>query len=270
MRKLYTETEIELLRKLWPIATTEELLTAFPGRTHTALIQKAKFEGFSLKRIFRHRRGDLQPLLNNTPEAWYWLGFFLADGHITKDGQFVVMLSSKDKKHLEKLARFLKSEVKIPYADGSKVRVTSMNKEVTDTIKTVLGLGDKPKTYNPPNVNVLAKLNDEQLECLFLGFFDGDGSVSATGSQYKEKIKRPNRGTGTIECHKSWKPIFHFFHNRGLVNKPKIGKKGFTNSYVPVNILQKLLAKYQNRVPLLERKWQGHMEILDGLRAKSL
>lgn len=267
MGKLYTNEEVKLLKELWPRATTKELLDAFPGRTHVALIQKAKSEGLEQTSV-RHRKGDMTPLLNDTAEAWYWLGFILADGHINNDGQLVVALSIKDKEHLDKLASFLKTETKIPYPHGKSVRVTTMDKLVSAAIKNKLGLGCKAKTYNPPNISALNLLTENQLEALFLGFFDGDGSIGRTGSQRKDET--PNRGTGKIQCHGTWLGVFQFFETKNLTVNSRTDSRGYALTSISVKTLQFLLEKYRDCVPLLQRKWQGHMEMLDGLRPKSL
>ena len=107
----YSDYEKDLIRIMWPVASHREILDAMPGRTICGIRQKAEGMGIAIAETTeRKRRGTLDPLLGDGPEAWYWLGFFLADGHITRQGQFVVMLSDKDEDHLEKLAAFFEDE----------------------------------------------------------------------------------------------------------------------------------------------------------------
>lgn len=51
-----------------------------------------------------------------TPKASYWIGFLFADGTVTRrtgSPELALVLSEKDKKHIEKFKKFLKSEHKI-------------------------------------------------------------------------------------------------------------------------------------------------------------
>ena len=56
-RRAWTAPEVTRLRRLFPTATIEELLTAFPGRTYLALYTKARKRGIQRVRGFR-RTGD--------------------------------------------------------------------------------------------------------------------------------------------------------------------------------------------------------------------
>lgn len=56
------------------------------------------------------KKCNLEKLLLDVPETYYWIGFILADGHISKNNRLVVTLSVKDKNHLIKLQKYLEIE----------------------------------------------------------------------------------------------------------------------------------------------------------------
>lgn len=254
-----------MLGAIWATASKDELLAAFPGRTAEALCIKAGSMGLSGKgaRGARARRGSLCPLMEDTDVAWYWLGFILADGHITKNGQVVVMLSDKDEDHLSCLANFLGSSVRRPYNKPDRVyahfkhlspedsdalartivRVAVMESKVAPMISARLGLKSSRKTYNPPCLDAMEALTPTQLECLFMGFFDGDGT---TGARW-----------ASIEVHGSWEPFLSFLRDRGFVlgRRPhSVGGKYVTVT-VPASKLRSLHSRYGACLPLLRRKW---------------
>lgn len=53
------------------------------------------------------RSKKLYKLLENSPEAYYWLGFLFADGHFTQSNRLILSLSIKDKEQLEKFIKFI-------------------------------------------------------------------------------------------------------------------------------------------------------------------
>jgi len=57
--------------------------------------------------IVRKKLADLSPLLNETLEAYYWMGFIMADGHLSKQNRLTVTLAIKDSDHLLKLKEFV-------------------------------------------------------------------------------------------------------------------------------------------------------------------
>jgi hypothetical protein len=250
----YSQIELDNLIVMWPTATIEELRSEFPNRTQCALRQKAKSLGLPIE-FNRCKRGDLRPFLDDSLEAWYWLGFFLADGHITKTGQFIVAVSSKDNDHLEKLAKFLKTEVKSPYENGAVSRITIMDKEVCNLISAKLGVAQR-KSWSCPDLKCFLDLEYHKLAALFVGLFDGDGSVSRSGADItrrKAGINEPNTGSGIIQCHRNWAPFYEFLVSKGFAQSLRYAKKEkYVTVTVPVSV-RKMLSTVP--VPKLERKW---------------
>lgn len=238
------------LREMYGQATWEELKQEFPISRH-ALQEYARKRG--LKRLVSgQRKGDLTPLLNDSLETYYWIGFILADGCILNNGQLVVQLSIKDKEHLEKLARYLKTEIrkvkqKTEYLNHPEwnrpdhaYRIAVSDPKITSLIKSRFDIKQK-KTYNPPDLNRLT-LTHEQKLAILVGFIDGDGSINC------KNIK--------IENHRSWYEFHKYFLfisddmwikiNKRLYSELHINRKGY-------DILIKFIN--YNKLPALTRKW---------------
>jgi hypothetical protein len=268
----YSEEEIKLLSELWPVASTDELLKAFPKRSHIGLLQKAAVLGL-VSEIPRMRKGDVSILLNNTPVSFYWLGFLLADGHFTKSGQLTISLMDVDRNHLDKLALYLKTTIKYPY-HREQPYITEknqplhngkiiMNEErlrrviriaVQDSIRVpqiqkLLGLISTNKTYNPPDSSVLRNLDIISLTSLFIGFFDGDG-----GSVFDTKNQIKSAG---IENHKSWIGIYELFKEYNLIYDIKIHpEKNTISSSISRDQFRNLVRfSIENNLPVMDRKW---------------
>jgi len=247
-----TESELDRLRELWPRSTKEEILKEFPGRNYRSLGNQMYKRGVKCE-IERNRLGTVAPLLEDTHEAWYWLGFIMADGHISTQNQVVAMVSEKDVDHLEKLAKFLSTEVKYPYSKNTDksgfssttplVRITVADKVLVPKLKAKLNLMHTDKTYNP----ISFKLVPEDFRTSFLiGFIDGDGSVSKFGG-----IR--------IENHKSWK----VFHDEIIQSYPEFNhikpKENTSKISCGVGLYRELKLYAQNHnLPVLERKWSKY------------
>jgi hypothetical protein len=123
--------------------------------------------------------------LIDTEEKAYWLGFIIADGSVRKHKggslYLKLALSSKDKNHLEKFKKFLKSDNKIStYKVGNsqtseKIYETcefqTGKKEITSTLEQYGIVPSKSFSIEFPDVS------EELVRHLIRGIWDGDGSV---------------------------------------------------------------------------------------------
>ena len=211
----------------------------------------------NLKKRSGIREGTLCPLLEDTPEALYWMGFLLADGYFT-DTQLYVALAKKDEKHLQILADFL-GGIKLHDRD-SKSRDMKVHKAVflslmhTDAMKKLKikwGISNQ-KTYNPPN---LSWLSEQQLIFVIIGFIDGDGHIvrSHRSSTEKVRVRFGNHG--------SWSKIIQLFsdtlHNIVKKQGPSvvITKRGVATLTMWDESVLRLLFSYAQTLPTLARKW---------------
>lgn len=260
--RAWTDQEISLLRTLYPTGSTRELQEAFPTRNIHALSEYARKRGIKCL-VERNRLGSLSPLLAETNEAYYWMGFIAADGWFNhKTGQMIVQLALKDKDHLEKLARFLGTNVRRVIQSHWRerhlptkwaVRVAVQEPLVTKQLIEKFRFKNH-KTQNPPD---LSWLEGDRFLAFWTGFFDGDGSFC-----YNRKT---NRLSFQIQCHKAWfEPLAIFetkVHQILEVTLPrpliKIDKRGYALFCSGKQDLHKKFASAitELQIPFLERKW---------------
>lgn len=126
----------------------------------------------------------------NSEEKAYWLGFLMADGYITiteRNAELGIELNIKDKEHLVKFQKFLKTNAMVQERNRffEKVANNYCNKTLNSCFIRI---------YNKKIVEDLIKLGFQQnkrnkglefcqisdnLERHFIrGFFDGDGSIA--------------------------------------------------------------------------------------------
>lgn len=206
-----------------------------------------------------HNYYKLAPLLEETPQVYYWLGYLLADGYYCKELSQIVLASAiKDLDHLKKYAKFLNTEAKIykqsannfRKTDSLQVRVSVADKYNAELIVQKLDW-KKQKTYNPPSSKILSKTLDKKwkLLSLFIGFVDGDGYI------YQNKFIK-------IENHSSWITFLKFLSNRLsfyniITNTPYINNRGYAELIIgqkkQLQKLKSFILKYNLEV--LNRKW---------------
>ena len=187
---------------------------------------------------------NLEKLLDESNEAYYWIGFILADGSIINN-RLSVELCEKDKEHIHKLGEYL--EYSGSYGPKDK-RLACKNSDIIPLIKEKFDIHDN-KTYNPPKT--LSNFTEIQKLCLLIGFIDGDGNISHPN-------KRPDFFL-RIKNHSSWKPILEEFSIiiTGTSESVKINNQGYAELRITNSAtLQKLKTKMLNlSIPYMKRKW---------------
>lgn len=222
-------------RKLY---TVKELTKLLGFKSSTSISSKIK----ELKLDPKLRKGDLNPLLNDTPLSYYWLGFIAADGYISKTGHFQIS-TSKNINHLTQLANFLSAKIttnkfsKSSYKTNSLFyyRIAIKDKIIGVQIRNLLGIIDK-KTYNPISLNFFD--NDIKFYSFLIGFIDGDGYIYKGNKSWNIKI----------EIHQSWYNILKEIQQKVLhdfnYNIPLyITKKGYAQIQIQNLIFKEFLLK---------------------------
>jgi len=248
----------KLLKKHWSYSKKELIQKLFPSIKWNSIKEMARRLG--LKRIIEYRKGDLSPLLKENNVAYYWMGFIMADGWISKEGQLVVGLSKKDKCHLEKLAKLLKTNINTieceeteffgkKYKREKPVRIAVQDKVLGLKLKNKMNISIR-KTYNPPDLSFLNTNN--KFFSFLAGFIDGDGSFSK--NKYNVYFR--------IECHKNWIKNFKYIKKRidnCILNDIKIKKLEksvllSSGNNLFLNKLKNYILKLN--IPIMERKWE--------------
>jgi len=119
----WTKEEEELIIQIYPNTKRSELVKIFNRRADT-IDKFARRRGLvksNQTKLCCNRKGDLTPLLNDSLETYYWVGFILADGCFQRTNQLMVTLAVNDVDHLEEFAKYLKTTIRYIYSDTQVV-----------------------------------------------------------------------------------------------------------------------------------------------------
>lgn len=247
--KKFTADHLEILREVWPEGSREDIQKALPDFSYGTLSNKAYRNGIKCTRS-RKKVGDLSPLLSETHEAYYWLGFITADGHLSTQNQLVVMISERDKEHLEKMAKYLGVEVKYPYGTRTDrsgfsstsplVRIACQDQVIVPKIREKLGFDSTNKTYIGFDLTLIP---EDFRDTFLVGFIDGDGHI-----QISKGI--------TIQNHKAYSPLYSYLNStyefslyKGRNKDSIAGRFSVSQSKTFLEVID------AHRLPAMERKW---------------
>ena len=196
-------------------------------------------------RLRAKRKCDLSPLLEETPEAYYWIGFLLADGHF-QDGRIGFHLSLRDKEQVIKFANFINWTGNFEDRGNLGIGVRAKHTDVVEQLCEKFDIRST-KTYDPPKT--ILNHNKELIKYLLIGYIDGDGNIE---HQYKRKdcfIR--------IKVHKSWEKILkEFCEVLGYdTNHVRLNKQGCCELYISDSNIITELKKETKVIPVLNRKW---------------
>lgn len=123
---------------------------------------------------------NLNFIINDSAQKYYFLGFFSADGCI-HNNSIIICLHKKDKLILEEFCDYLKiSKSKIKIVRESYVELRKYNKSFVDILKQYNITERKSNTFivpdNIPNIYVKDYIR---------GYFDGDGSCFLNSQKNK-------------------------------------------------------------------------------------
>jgi len=236
----HNKTKLEnYLKENYPSSSKETIITDL-GLSWNYIQKKAHL--FKIKRNFNENNNSFKysKLIEYDNISCYWLGFMLADGHITKDKRIQINISTKDRLHILKIIEHL-GDVKV-YENESRISVVLSDKITIDKIIRDFNWKSN-KTKTPP---ILPNwLNDVQLFSLIIGFIDGDGSIN-------------KKGRLIIKCHESWSSILEYFYtNLTKENKDaKIYKNCSIIFISKYNILKSIKEQcIRLNLPIMSRKW---------------
>jgi hypothetical protein len=204
------------------------------------------------KRVFRN--GDCEVLLLNTYESFYWIGFILADGHISKNNRLQITISERDFGHLSKFAELIKTDIKIGilrnkgYSTNSKFcEIKLMDTGNIAKIKAKFNI-ESNKTYNPPLFENYNNFDDNFLFALLIGCIDGDGSIGRRKNLLSYRA--------TLKVHVSWEKFY-----KTLFDKLNLtyGYSIVDGKYINITFASTLPTLKQKiidfDIPALTRKW---------------
>ncbi len=236
----------------WSAAEIEAVKLLYPSTI------KKMADKLGVKRQSRHMDqilGKAQNLLAETTEAYYWIGFLLSDGHLSKLHRLKFTLNAKDLKSVQHLSSFLEmppESVKIE--KNTNCTITLMDTFNIKKVKEKFDIQSR-KTYKPPQLDIYSNMSDDLFLSLLAGFIDGDGSIQY---QYKRSDCRLS-----IKLHNSWKPFLELIRDKIIqlfkiiFPEPKQNKDGYallsiSNNEILRNLKLKILSL---NLPIMNRKW---------------
>ena len=246
--KKWTEKDNGYLVNNYSTESFEDLEN-YLGRTRASIIIQASKLGVK-REVVTTRFGDVSPLLADSYEAYYWMGFIAADGTVLNNSRLKVSLSIKDSEHLKVLSYLLGTNLNLY---ENKCAIAIQDRILIPKLCKKFDLRKK-KTYNPPSIKI-------ESDCLFLsflaGFIDGDGSFrKLTGRKDVNLV---------IKLHSSWLDNLIQYEDRVYeilkVNKSKRLSKINGAGYAELTISDNsIIRELKNRVlslnlPIMNRKW---------------
>lgn len=251
----WSKSELKIVQDYYESMRPKDLAKLIPDKSTDAI--KLKANALGLNSPFSSEfLSNIDILLNDTHESYYWIGFILADGHISENNRLTVTLHKRDEKHLRKLAEYIKTEHKERAGNSeTKVSLAVKNQKILPLIKKKFDINSR-KTYNPPCNVFYANIDFTLLMCLLCGFTDGDGCI----------LRQSNRQDLVIrfQIHGSWLSWLNIIHERLTIQfpgisiaPPKINKRGYASWVIAnhnvVNYLKQITIEHN--LPVLERKW---------------
>ena len=240
------------------------------GRSTNYIWNILKHEGVidseRTSRIYFFNEGIMNKI--DTPEKAYWLGFLYADGYVCyTDNKYSVevTLKSSDKKHLEKLAKFVGTDAPVTEKevelDGKQIKVyrlTMHSKKLAMDLARYGCTQAKSLTLTFPTF-----LTDELESHFIRGYFDGDGCLTiANQKQYNHKMLVFG-AVGTKEFLDEYEARFHKIGVRKCKYEPtgqawQSRHGGNRQARVAFDYL------YKDATVYLERKYSKFIAVLGG------
>lgn len=198
----------------------------------------------------------------DTPDKAYWLGFIFADGCLRQAGKLKIGLAKKDKLHLVKFLRFLRSNY--PVKDYKTNLGTTTSEIRICSIKLVNDIHQKGKPYDYARSQgiIFPKIRKKLHHHFIRGMWDGDGCISqCVSTDYKDwwiwKLSGVSSILATVQdilvkaCKLNMVKIYStHFQYHGNLQVPRIARWMYKGS---------------NSSILLKRKHQKTLEMFDDL-----
>lgn len=247
--------EDELIKQNSGKLSLSEIAKLLPRHTLESTKSRSCKLGLKPGKVLKY---NLENLLLNVPQTYYWIGYLFADGHIYKD-KMSLGLTSKDHEVIDEFCNYINCPNKNGLDQGKykRTRVTDFH-----TITKLVKKFDfhHRKTYVPPNPTIIDDMTDDLFISFLIGFIDGDGCITEANPY------NGNTYTIHIAVHRSWHEFFVKLRDRLVVifeeNIPDIKYHNNTHdgtvklSITRFSIVQRI-KEWADKLSLwyLDRKW---------------
>lgn len=260
----WTEEEFDIIRLNYQTKDINWITELIPAHTKMSIAKQV--QKLSLSKP-QPRKCTLQPLVEFTPQAYYWIGFFLADAHFS-DRAITITFSSKDISHIEKLKQFLNADNAMwQVGESDCYRIKFGDTSVVKNLKERFNIHAN-KTKNPCNIS---NIEDDLFFALIVGYIDGDGCITKSNKSNSHTLAV----VGDESCLDTFKLMFNFIHSFTNVEatnqipylksvftslpQDKENKRHFTNStwYITNKTVLRRMKQtiLKLNLPYMERKW---------------
>jgi intein/homing endonuclease len=248
----WSEEEDKILTRNYPWYD-KEVTKLLPRRTWDAIKLRAVKLGLQFDRPCTARH--INRLLEETPEAYYWNGFLLADGSFQERGTLSFTLGKEDVEQVKHFGSFIgKDKINNRSEIGRGIIIQS--KKVSFSLMEKFNY-KRNKTKDPPVDWDFQSVPTDLLVSHLIGFIDGDGSILR---QLGRKVERYRIHIRIDTCWCEWlgRYIEEIRGRTGFsFGTPYLGYDNRTEccigSYKTVKFFRDF-AKLHN-LPVLERKW---------------
>ena len=248
----WSDNELSIIEKNYEKMIKEDLIKLLPNRNWVSIKLKSNKINIIRSNDF-YRKSNMNILMEDKVESFYWIGFILADGHISNNERIKINLSIKDIEHLQKFVDYVScSDIII----NDTICSTSLqNKEVGIDLCNKFNIKSN-KTYEPMELKNYS-FDKELLFSLIIGFIDGDGCIN--------KVYKRQDCNLRIHLHSSWLDnlifIENFIYDYFSIEKKKtyshISNDGYSLLAISDNdIITKLKKEcIRLKLPIMNRKW---------------
>lgn len=247
-RNMWTEKEIKTLTTQYPNETKEILENNLhPHNWEQIKIKASKLKIRRSNSFFRETTVD--KLLEDKHEAYYWMGFLMADGSFYKN-RIKLALKIGDVKHLIRFAKYINATHNMSIYEFH-AEVQAKNVDIVPLICSKFDIKQR-KTYNPPSVNSILDKDKSLLLSLIIGYIDGDGNL---------RRQPHNHGcVMDIKVHGSWNNVLNIFNEMiGGNSSAKINSMGYARYTLSRSSTLKNLKHHglKFNLPMMKRKWDN-------------
>ena len=161
------------------------------GVNKSTISQNMKRMGFKMRQVGSDRANAKYSVDDrffdciDTQEKAYILGFFLADGHISKQGSLMFTIHKNDIDILKKINHELQSTYQIKIIKNNYADLVITSSLLVDSLKEI-GFNHR-KSYNFDFQKVLSNVPSYLYNHFIRGMFDGDGSIKYYKYDYMKK-----------------------------------------------------------------------------------